>query len=327
MSPSPSAPSVGLVGDLGGTNARFALAEIAAHGEPRIREPKALPAQDFADPQAAIDAYLAGADTPKLAFAALACAGPIEDGRVTMTNLAWTLDEAILREALKTDRVRLLNDLAAAAWAAPALGAEDLAPIGAHPPPKDGTIAVFGAGTGTNCAAYLSGDGREAVLAGEGGHIGFAPADETEVAILGQLAGRFGRVSLERLASGPGLLNIYEALCALAGRKARCDDPAAVADLAKAGDADAAAALDRLARVLGAAAGDFALIFNAAAVYLAGGMAGHVLTTEARKAAFRERFEDKGRFSARQARVGAFVITSPYVALLGAARAMGASAR
>jgi glucokinase len=323
MSPSPSAPSVGLVGDLGGTNARFALAEVAPGGEARIREPKALPARDFADPQAAIDAYLAGAGAPGLAFAALACAGPIENGRVTMTNLAWTLDEAVLRKELDVERVRLLNDLAAAAWAAPALEARDLAPIGPHAGPAEGAVAVFGAGTGTNCAAYLPGEGREMALAGEGGHIGFAPADEAEIAILRQLAGRFGRVSLERLASGPGLLNIYEALCALAGRPARCDDPAAVADLAKAGDADAAAALDRFARVLGAAAGDFALIFNAAAVYLAGGMAGHVLTTPARKAAFRQRFEDKGRFSARLARVGAFVITNPYVALLGAARAMG----
>lgn len=314
-------PLRGLVADLGGTNARFAVAAVDRRGGVTLSHPGEVRARGFETAEAALRAYLANGGGERFDFAAFACAGPVKNGRVKLTNLGWSLSEAQLAADLGIKSVQLLNDLAAVAWAAPVLGEGDLRVI-APGQRQNGVIAVLGAGTGTNCAAMVvDGAGKNTVIGGEAGHIGFAPANEREVEIWRWLSARFGRVSVERVASGPGVLNIYRALCAIEGADPAALKPEEVSVLADNGDAIAAESLDAFAMILGTVAGDFALTFGAAALYLAGGLAPHLLTGD-RAAAFRHRFEAKGRFTGYMRDIGTAVIVHPHAALVGAARSV-----
>ena len=317
----------GIVADLGGTNARFATAVVEPGGRVAIDDPASLRARDFATAEQALHAYLERTPGAGRDFAAIACAGPVRDGAVTLTNLDWTLDAASLASALGVGTVCLLNDLEAVAWAAPMLGDHDLHPLGAQKPAarvrEPHRIAVLGSGTGTNCSLYApDGRGGAAVLAGEGGHIGFAPSSEQEVKIWRRLRERFGRVSIERLASGPGLLNIHTALCEIGGLALSADlSPEDISERAGAGDPTANAAIAAFARILGSVAGDFALTFGAEEVLIAGGLAPKLLTGGAAEG-FRIAFEDKGRFAVAMRVIPTAVIVHPHAALLGAARAV-----
>lgn len=317
-----SAPVLrGVVADLGGTNARFAIAAIAPDRAVALESPAGMRARDYETPQSALSAYLNTLGRPRVDFAAVAGAGPVRNGEIALTNLGWTVSPAAIASTAGVDRVELLNDLAAVAWAAPVLGEGDLRRIGPMPF-AGGVVAVLGAGTGTNCAALVSGpDGRPVVVGGEGGHISFAPTTEQEIAIWRQLASRFGRVSVERVASGPGLLNLYQALCAIDGTDCRAETPEGVSTLAEAGDGTARESLDCFAEILGAVGGDFALTFGAGALYLAGGIAPGLIAGE-RAAAFRRRFDAKGRFQDYMGAISTAVIVHPHAALIGAARAV-----
>lgn len=318
----------GLVADLGGTNARFAQAEVTPSGEVRITDIIRLKARDYPTADGAIEAYLAQTAAGTMQFVSIACAGPVRNGRVALTNLGWSLSKADLHPRLNAGSTHLLNDLAAVAWAAPQLEVGDLRPIGDRPAPIGGAvIAVLGVGTGTNCAAFVDGDGDGKVLVGESGHISFAPQDETEVAIWRHLMNRFGRVSIERLVSGPGLLNIYQALCDMAGRAPTYTSSEEVSAAADKDDPTAEETVLCFCRVLGAISGDFVLTYGATALYVAGGIAPGLISTPNRRAAFRERFENKGRFRNYLEEIGAFVILHPHAALLGAARAAALEAK
>ena len=325
MGTAAAAGMVGLVADIGGTNARFAYAEVDAAGAVRLEEPTSLPAHDYPGIEAAAEVFLGRAGRRPLDFAAAACAGPVIDGEVEMTNLSWRINAARYAKALGLPRALLLNDLAAMAWAAPLLTPADLVEIGPSParrPAADQPLLVFNAGTGTNAAAFTPNrPGRPLVWVGECGHTNFAPSDETELQIWRRLAARFGHVSLERLASGPGMLNIYEALADIAGAPALCKTPPEIAVHAKAGDALAGATIERFCRVVGSAAGDFALAFGArGGVQISGGIA-PTLLDQLQGGGFRAAFEAKGRFSDYAAAIPSFVITHPYAALLGGAHA------
>ncbi len=325
MGNSTAAGMVGLVADIGGTNARFAYALVGADGSIRLDEPVSLPAHDYPGIEAAVEVFLGRMGRRPLDFAAAACAGPVIDGEVEMTNLSWRIRETSYAKALGLPRALLLNDLAAMAWAAPVLTAADLVEIGPSPARRaaaDQPVLVFNAGTGTNAAAFTPNrPGRPLVWVGECGHTNFAPSDETEVEIWRRLAARFGHVSIERLASGPGMLNIYQALADIAAAPAPCKTPIEVAQRAQAGDTLAAAAIDRFCRVVGAAAGDFALAFGArGGVQISGGI-GPTLLDQLQGGGFRAAFEAKGRFSDYAQAIPTFVITHPYAALLGGAHA------
>ena len=318
-----SAPATcGLVADLGGTNARFAQAEIGLSGEVEIKDLVRLKARDFATADAAISAYLDQTAPPRLEFVSVACAGPVVDGQVALTNLGWTVSKHRLQPLMQQGSTHLLNDLAAVAWAAPQLTAADLRPIGPVPAESaNDVIAVLGVGTGTNCAAFINHDHDGVVVVGESGHISFAPHDEVEAGIWRYLMDRYGRVSIERLVSGPGIFNIYQAICHLADAPETATGSEMVSQMADAGDPLAAQAIDRFCRVLGAVSGDFVLTFNASALHIAGGIAPMLMSTPERCGAFRWGFENKGRFRSYVERVGAYVITHPHAALMGAARA------
>ena len=309
-----------LVGDIGGTNARLALLE-AADG------PFLGPAADLlCGAYESLDALVMGfLDARGLRAsslqAAVAVAGPVRAGAAQLTNLPWSVSQAGL-EQLGFSRAIVVNDYEALALAAPHIKAEDKAPIGPLLVPHPGTIAVLGPGTGFGAAAYCRDARGSAVLVTEGGHVGFAPSDPVEQEILRILAQRFGRVSLERILSGPGLANLFSALGQMEGAGAQALGPAAVLDAARAGDRLAQATLERFCSILGAAGGDFALAYGAVGgVLLAGGIAPRILDTLS-AGGFRRAFEQKGRLETYLAMIPTAVLTQPYVALIGAAQSL-----
>lgn len=322
MTALPDAGPYALVGDIGGTNCRLALARPGA-GSPEFLASRTLLCADYPTFEAALSTYLADAGRPVVVNAAVAVAGPVVAGAVAMTNHPWSITEDQLSAALGGGAARLINDYAALAYAAPSLSGTDLLPIGPRlHGPAEGTIAVMGAGTGFGVSALVRDGGTEAVLVGEGGHAAFAPGDEVEVEIRRFLAGRHGRVSIERILSGPGLLGLHQALSHIDGTAPCFHSPESVAAAAVEGDARGLAATMRFCAVLGAVAGDFALAYGAkGGVQIAGGVSQKLLATPA-GAAFRPRFEDKGRFRSYLAEIPTNVVAHPHAALVGALRAL-----
>jgi glucokinase len=308
-----------VVGDIGGTNARFAIADLSTPAAPRISDVAHLPSANYPSLEAALADYLAGQRTPA-PVAVLAVAGPVNDGEAVLTNLSWHVRSSALA-ALGFAAVSLINDFRALAAAADALNDDDLERIGPDVPRRaDATIALVGAGTGFGAAALVREPGKAIALAGEGGHIGFSPEDEEEIEILRRLSARFGRVSIERILSGPGLVSLYDALAAIHDTPPAFADPHAIVDAAAKGQPLAAHALERFAAIFGAAAGDIALTFGArGGVLLAGGLSEAVIGV-LKSGPFRRRFDGKGRLGDFVRAVPTHLIRRPDAALLGCAR-------
>lgn len=320
-----------LVGDIGGTHARFALVDPGA-APAALREVAVLRTADFPDLEAACAHYLArtGARPRR---AALAVAGPVGGDAVRLTNLDWEFSQTRLARALGLKRLLVLNDFGAVARAVPALAGTDRVVLqGEADAPLAGPVSVLGPGTGLGVALLVGEPGRGwRVVETEGGHVGFAPQDDEEIAIARSLRLTFGRASNERVLSGPGLARIDAVLAAGTGgaaavaiEDALLREPAAIVAAAL-GDTDARArrALARFCAVLGSVAGDTALIHGARTLVLAGGIVPRILPFLA-TSAFRERFLAKGRFAARLEAVVIHVITHPQPGLLGAAQALHA---
>ncbi len=311
-----------LVGDIGGTNARFALAELSGPA-PRIDGARAYLVDDFASLEEAVAAYLKDHGGARPASAVIAVAGPVIEGEARLTNAHWKMSEAALRDA-GFAAVRLINDYEAVALSVPRLGPEDLAAIGDTPAAGRGTVAIVGAGTGLGVGALVRDAAGQAVAVTEGGHVAFAPDDAVEIEILKQLTERFdGRVSVERILSGPGLVNLRWALGRIQGEDVADLEPEEIVELAGAGeDLLCAETLRRFCGIYGAVAGDFALAFGATGgVYLGGGIPPRIVE-HLRASDFRERFEAKGRFADYVAAIPTFVILHKTAALVGAADAL-----
>jgi len=321
-----------LLADVGGTNVRFALARPAAAAPLRLDTLRAYRVADHPSLSAAARTYLHDLAefapepaTPPPAHAMLALAGRIEGDTAQLTNHSWLIHAPRLRDDLGLDAVRLVNDFTAVGMSLPLLGAADVEPIGPAVQPltravRSRTFCVLGPGTGLGVSALVVRGDQVVGLQTEGGHTAFAPADEEQIAVLRQLMARFGRVSVERLLCGSGLVNLLQALCAIAGREAVADAPEAIT--ARAGDRSDALcvrAVELFCELLGSVAGDYALTYGAwDGVYLAGGLLGP-LAPWIRRGRFRERFEGKGRFAQAMARVPVALITHPQPGLLGAA--------
>jgi glucokinase len=315
-----------LVGDVGGTHARFAIVDASAK-PPRISHRLDLPADDFASFESAVQAYLdhiGRAEKPKAA--AIGVAGPVTAGQVDFTNRDWHASEDTLKK-LGFERALLINDFAAAAFSVPGLMAKDIETIGPELPGIAGEpITILGAGTGFGVSCLARYRNVAIPVATEGGHIGFAPEDDAEIAVLRALARRFGRVSIERVLSGPGLKNLYAALSESAGVDAPALSAAEISERALAGDANCRSALEMFCAIFGAVAGDFALAHGArGGVFIAGGIAAKIAPF-LEKSAFRARFEDKGRLRYYVERVPTRLILSEDAAFLGAALATTAFA-
>jgi glucokinase len=309
---------------VGGTNVRFALADITGP-TPRLFACESFLCADYPELEAAIEHYLRGASAQgaRPRAAAIAVAGPVTGGATELTNGQWRISESALVDA-GFPSARVINDYTALALSVRLLGSQDLGSIGdATPAAANQTVAVLGAGTGLGVSAAVRDGPSETIATTEGGHIAFAPGDEVEIEILRQLATQFGRVSLERLLSGPGLVSLRWALGRIAGREAEPLTPEAIVARATAGqDALCVESLDRFCAIYGAAAGDIALVYGArGGVYLGGGIAANILGW-LRQSAFRSRFEAKGRFVGYLKAIPTQVILHPYAALLGAAQSL-----
>lgn len=314
--------TLALVGDVGGTNARFALARWQG-GRFMLEQQESFPAERHPTFLGAVRDYVTARDE-RPDYAVLAVAGPVTDGEIDLTNSPWRVSEAEL-EGLGLKTARLINDFEALAWGAPVVPQADLASLGG---PAEGdpsaAIAVLGPGTGFGVSALIrDGRGGELAMPGEGGHVCFAPEDEVEDEILRVLRRRYGRVSIERLICGPGLLNLHRALAEIEGRASLVDDPAEITRQALDDwSGPCGATLARFCAILGAVAGDVALTTGArGGVYIAGGIAPRILDF-LKASPFRERFERKGRFADYMRAIPTHVILHKHAALLGAAHAL-----
>lgn len=307
-----------VVGDIGGTHARFAIARIDDLGRPDISPMKRYRTREH-DGLASAWAQFEkdhGATLP--ANAALAVAAPIEGDELRFMNSDWRIPRFGIADALGLKRLTLLNDFGAVAHAVSILGAEELEPIaGPAALPEDGVISVIGPGTGLGVALLSRRAGQVAVIETEAAHIAFAPLDPEEENLSDSLVERHGRASLERVVSGPGLIDIYTHLGGAADV-----DPNRAGDLWSAAidgsDALAAHALDILIRCFGAAAGDISLAHGAMGVAITGGLANRIAHL-LRSPMFAARFTAKGRYRERMQRVPVVLATYPEPGLLGAA--------
>ncbi len=311
-----------VVADIGGTNARFALARIDDAGGVTLAEPIRFKTADHAT---LIDAWEAFARTSGVralpSRAAIAIAGPTDADAVSLTNNRWRFSKSALRAHLGLERLVVLNDFAAIAYAAAYLDAAHFAPIcgPARDPARDGVVTVLGPGTGLGVAQAFRRDGGATIIATEGGHIGFAPRTPFDHRVLDALAAQFGRVSAERIISGPGIAHIYRAVCAEGGAAPQLADDVAIWREGLGGaDAHAAAAVQHFLRLLGAFAGDLALAHGAHGVVVAGGL-GARLGDRLATRDFTDAFVDKGRFKAMLQGVSASRLTYPEPGLFGAA--------
>jgi glucokinase len=313
-----------LMGDVGGTNARFALQEAPGAAPSQV---VTYPSVEYATFDDALKAYVAQVTGPKPRQAAVGIANPIVGDHVQMTNFHWAFSIEAVRRELGFDRLLLINDFTALALSLPALQPEHLRRIGAGGAPEPAAaIGLIGPGTGLGVSGLLRVDGGRhwAPLGGEGGHVSLAAASAREDAVVAALRNRFGHASAERALSGSGLDNLYEALCALDGVPARGLDPAGVsADATSGSDPHCVEAVEIFFGFLGSVAGNLALTLGSrGGMYIGGGIVPR-LGDWINRSSFRERFVAKGRFRDYLEQIPTWLIhaeTSP--ALIGAARAL-----
>lgn len=308
-----------LLADLGGTNVRFAIADVDAPQPLRADSVRRYRVAECASFAAAARAYLASMRA-RPRSGVFAVAGPVTGDEVRMTNHPWVLSRAALLEELGFDALRIVNDFAAMSHCLLLLGGEHAEAIGPVGPPridvsKRQTFAIVGPGTGLGVGGLIVDGGRFVGLPAEGGHVGFAPGDDVEIEVLRRLAARFGRVSAERVLCGSGLVNLHLALHPDAGDGWTPERVTAEAVSDPACDAT----VERFCALLGSFAGDVALAYGAwDGVWLAGGLTPTVLR-RLQSGAFRERFENKGRYRRVLEQVPTTAILHPDAGLLGAA--------
>jgi glucokinase len=311
------------VADVGGTHARFALAEIDDGRVLSLGEPVTLKTAEHGSFQLAWQEFgrRAGIELPN--ELAIAFAGPIGGEVLKLTNNPWVIRPALIKERLGVDRYVIVNDFGAVAYAVATLPDEHFQHLCGpdRPMPKEGVTSIVGPGTGLGVAALLRKADHYDVIETEGGHVDFAPLDSLEDKILNQLRRNFRRVSVERVVAGQGLPNLYEALAAIENLDVSIHDEKELWAAALAGtDSLATAALDRLCLSLGAVAGDLALAQGANGVVIAGGV-GLRLADYLARSGFRDRFIAKGRFERRMDEMPVKLITYPQPGLFGAAAA------
>jgi glucokinase len=313
-----------LVADIGGTNVRFALAESDGAGRPVLSCVREYAVQQFSSLGLAASHYLAQIEGPRPLRSVVAVASMISGDEIKLTNNPWSFSIEAVRQALELDRIKVVNDFAAIGMAVPHLRLPELAPIGAAAARPRGVdadrhYAVLGPGTGLGVCRLLLRQGRAVVIESEGGHVAFAPGSDYEISILQCLLKRHARVSVERLLSGPGLQNLYAAVCALEGTGGSVDRPEQItAGALPGGDAVCRRTVELFCAILGGFAGDVALMTGAwDGVYLGGGMTASLLPWIC-DGRFRQRFESKGRFSDLMHTIPTFAITHAQPGLLGA---------
>lgn len=313
-----------LAGDVGGTKTTLALFD-----DGRLVREATLASRDFDSLEAAVSHFLHAGPPSPIAALAIGIAGPVVDGRCTTTNLPWHVDERALAAAVPVARARLVNDLEATARGIFELAADEFVTLQAGSP-RRGTIAVIAAGTGLGEAVVLDDGARRTFVGSEGGHTDFGPRGELEESLLRFLRTEFGRVSYERVLSGPGLYNLYRFLRETGfapespgvAEALRRDDPGVVVIRhALAGDDPLCVkAVSMFVSIYGAEAGNLALkVMAVGGVIVAGGIAPRIVPM-LRAGGFVAAFRDKGRLTPLMDTIPVRVALNPRAPLLGAAR-------
>lgn len=319
-----------LVGDIGGTHCRLALARVTGT-RVALADAHYYRNAEYTGLTAILADYLKKqAHWPE--SACLAVAGPTDGRHVRFTNLDWHIDAFALARELGLDRVSLVNDFTAVGWGLDALRPEDLHFLQRGSPEPEDVRAAVGAGTGLGVSLCVPRQGRHRPLPSEGGHMGFAPLDEEQDRLLGFMRGLYGRVSAERVVSGPGIVDLYRFCAAEAGVAAPplLDRPGPAEAVSRAAledmDPVAVRAMRLFTRIYGQVAGDVALLSRArGGIYLAGGIPPNVLPL-LEGPDFLEGFHAKGRFSAWMREVPVAVVLDTDIGLRGAALAATATA-
>jgi glucokinase len=304
-----------LLGDIGGTNARLALATESSLGPVTSFE-----VNRFARFTDVVDLFLrADPDRNRLRHALFAIAAPIYGERCVLTNSPWVIDASELQAAFGL-RSQLVNDFAAVAHSLPSLGPTDVAKLGGGAADQTAPMAVLGPGTGLGVACLVHQADKPVVVASEGGHATLAATCDREDQIIQHLRQRFGHASAERAISGPGLENVYQAIAALDNVETNLQNAMQITRSALRGECGIALeALNVFCAFLGSFAGNVALTFDArGGVYIAGGISLRIVNF-LRQSQFRAQFEAKGRFREYLKAIPVNVITHPAAALVGLA--------
>jgi glucokinase len=305
--------------DIGGTHARFALAELAPGARPRIGAMRKYRTREHAGLAEAWARFETDEGAPLPRAAAIAVAAPIEGDTLTFMNSDWRIERHGLKAELGLDRLCLLNDFGAVAHAVSVMGEDELVALaGPGALPAGGITSVIGPGTGLGVSLLDRRGHGVSVIETEAAHIGFCPLDPEEEELADAIAARYGRASVERIVSGPGLVDIYRFL---GGEERDPNKAGALWDAAIDGsDPLAGKALGILVRCFGAAAGDIALAHGAMGVAISGGLANRIADL-LKGPAFEARFTAKGRYRARMLRTPVRLLTLAEPGLLGAALA------
>lgn len=306
-----------LVADIGGTNARFALLDGT-----KLRDEEVLTCADYPRLIDAIEHYLkvvgAADDKSRPLQGAFAIAGPISGDHIRMTNHVWEFSAAATRRELRFDRLIFLNDFTALAHAIRHLPANELEAVGGGRPVAGAPIALLGPGTGLGVSGLIPVGNHWIPLQGEGGHSTLSVMTEREIGALARLHTRFSHVSAERVLSGPGLVNLYQALCELDNILPESLEPADITKRALDGSSrHCLETVSMFCGLLGTMAGNLVLTLGAVGgLYLGGGIVPHLgrLFTSSH---FRARFEDKGRYADYLSDVPVYLIRTPLPAFTG----------
>ena len=303
------------VADVGGTNIR-----VARVTESGVTDIKKYICNDFASIDLAITQYFADMPEHNFTQGCIAIACPVLGDQVVMTNHRWAFSQNALQAQLKLDALFVINDFTAVAHSLPVLGKDQVVQIGEGTAKENGNIAVFGPGTGLGVEHITMTSTGWQTLDGEGGHVDFAPVDETDVVVWRHLQTTLGRASAEEVMSGRGLHNIYTALANEASAPVAFTEPAQITEAALNRTCELAeATLTQFCRIMGSFAGNLALnMATTGGIFIGGGIANR-FPEFIQNSDFRARFEAKGQMKHYVKDIPTYLIAEPDHGLLGAA--------
>ena len=316
-----------LAGDIGGTKTNLGIF-IRGKRRPLLKRFNSYPSREYNGLENIIDLFLSEYSF-KINKACFGIAGPIENGRCKTTNFPWDVSDNRIKKTFGLERVKLINDLSAMAASVPYLTGSEVYILNKSRPQKNGNISLIAPGTGLGQALLVYSDGGYIPVPSEGGHVDFAPGNELEAGLLNDLWKEYGHVSIERVISGIGILNIYNYLKSTGkynepiglSKKINSDDPAKVINEAAA-EKDQKLCLktiDTFLSILGATAGNLALTgLTKGGVYIGGGIPPKLLW-RFKEDIFMNAFKHKGRFSGLMEKIPVNIILNNNAPLLGAA--------
>lgn len=311
--------TLALIGDIGGTNARFAIWENDALHSVRV-----FPTADYTSPEHAIGVYMADLKLQKgdIGAACLAVAGPVDGDEFRFTNSHWRLSRKAFCQTLQVGHLLLINDFTAMALGMTRLQPDEYELVCEGEADPARPAVVIGPGTGLGVGTLIGLRNGWMALPGEGGHVDLPVGSPREAQLRAHIEAQIGHVSAETILSGGGLLRLYQTVCEVDGHEPSCTSPAQVTEAALAGDPVAQGTLEQFCRFLGRVAGNNVLtVGGRGGVYIVGGVVPRFLEFFI-QSGFAESFADKGCMSDYFKGIPVWVVTAEFSGLLGAGVAL-----